>query len=164
MQSKRKRYRIAVSKNSPAAYRRKEIIGNAISQAQGAAKAGFFLEAITLTESLIADRLESHLSYLSQKAGGFEPLGTLITALEKQPKLNASYKELLLKDIKPWTKKRNYALHEMAKLSETGIESFAEKYAAAKQIFIEGEAIRKKLFKLDKQEKRNIQNDELKTQ
>ena len=54
-------------------------------------------------------------------------------------------------------------IYEMGKMSESGKESFSEKYAAGKAIYIEGEKIRKKLFKLDKQEKRKIPKENLKS-
>lgn len=39
---------------------------------------GFYCEAITLSESIIADRLESRLSYLKQHNCGFRMLGELV--------------------------------------------------------------------------------------
>ena len=39
---------------------------------------GFYCEAITLSESIIADRLDSRLSYLKQHNCGFRMLGELV--------------------------------------------------------------------------------------
>lgn len=79
---------------------------------------GFFCEAIAVSESIISDRLESRLSWLTKESVGFKTLGWLINTLRQYE----SDQELihLLGDLDAWRKRRNGALHEMVKVSDDG--------------------------------------------
>jgi hypothetical protein len=77
---------------------------------------GFYLEAITLIESLLADRLESRLTFVLGIDFSFKTLGQLITksgTSETDPAL----KTLVKTTVDSWRALRNDALHEMAKLA-----------------------------------------------
>ena len=79
---------------------------------------GFFCEAIAISESVISDRLESRLSWLTKKNVGFKTLGWLIKKLRKcetDPVLL-----LLLDELDTWREQRNGALHEMVKVADDG--------------------------------------------
>ena len=55
-----------------------------ISRVKESIKSGYYLEAITLCESLIADRLESRLKFLtSSDKYSFRPLGKLQEGIKK---------------------------------------------------------------------------------
>lgn len=63
---------------------------NAFSRINLAMEQGFHLEAISLIESLVSDRLESRLSFLKQKDFSFEPLGSLIKEIGRIKKTTGS--------------------------------------------------------------------------
>src|SRR5262245_55875454 len=96
----------------------------AAKRAAAAFKKGFYLEAITLTESLLATRLESRLAHVrdcQNKSGAtsFSTLGRLCDALLHEDAKQAPHWEAFqapIQEIKKWANSRNEALHEMAKL------------------------------------------------
>jgi hypothetical protein len=96
---------------------------------------GFYLEAITLTESLLATRLESRLTWVRECQGKSEPvkfatLGYLCNELLKGDAKAApdwAAFEDPIRAIREWAEKRNGALHKMAKLVE-GDRDFNSNY------------------------------------
>src|SRR5689334_11564173 len=98
-----KRFRLlrAVAEKAAAAFRHK-----------------FYLEAITLTESLLATRLESRLTWVrhwqkKNEATEFNTLGRLCTELlHGTAKAAPDYDdfEVAIRDIREWAKQRNEAL------------------------------------------------------
>lgn len=104
-----------------------------LAQYSKAMKEGFYLEAITLIESIIADRLESITNQLSDtNEYSYGTLGYLITGVRK---LEISSKmSSIVDDIDEWRKSRNAALHEMAKFDREDFEKpFDVRYAEFKQ-------------------------------
>lgn len=98
---------------------RYELFKSVIGRINQACQDGYYLEAITLIESLISDRLESYLSFVLEDNIGFQNLGTLIDnfrSKKNQEKIDNELKEVVLNDIDDWRKKRNMILHEMAKI------------------------------------------------
>jgi hypothetical protein len=81
--------------------------------------AGYYCEAITIIESIIADRLESRLSYLKDEDFSFKNLGGLI----KESRMLESNPDLLelMNDLDSWREARNKAIHELVKI-ESGKE------------------------------------------
>ena len=88
----------------------------AYTQINRALELGFYLEAITLVESLVTDRVESRLSFLKKTDFSFKTLGTLI-AESKKLEPDAVLKDLVTQRLDQWRDARNKALHEMAKLA-----------------------------------------------
>lgn len=78
---------------------------------------GFYLEAISLEESLITDRLESYLTWLRGTDFSFKTLGELKRAIEKY-ETDDELKQLVLGELDQWRKARNKAAHEMVKIEE----------------------------------------------
>ena len=78
---------------------------------------GFFCEAIAILESIIADRLESRLSWLKKSNSGFRTLGGFreLKELESDGALR-----IILRHVEAWARRRNVALHEMVKV-ERGV-------------------------------------------
>ncbi len=104
-----------------------------ISQAE---KEGYYLEAIALLESIIADRLESRLSHITDSIVGFHTLGflvRLINLFEKQSQIKD-----IANQIEKWSKKRNTCLHEMAKIDLNDNKSWNEKVNFCKETISEG--------------------------
>lgn len=105
---------------------------------------GFFCEAIALCESIIADRLESRLSFLCRENSGFRTLGGFgeLWKLETDPTLKKIYA-----DIKRWTAERNSALHEMVKV-EAGkpLSGWDERVLRIKTAAGEGYELAKRIY------------------
>jgi hypothetical protein len=78
---------------------------------------GFYLEAISLEESLITDRLESYLTWLTKTDFGFMTLGKLQKEIDKH-ETDATLRQLVLDDLDQWRKARNKAAHEMVKIED----------------------------------------------
>lgn len=98
-----------------------------LEQYKRAMESGFYLEAVTLMESIISDRLESRATYLG-KTTGFDTLGKLCNILSS---------DTVLKDIIPqivdWKNGRNRILHEMSKIDASDMaEDFGEKYESGR--------------------------------
>lgn len=109
-------------------------------------QAGFFLEAIAIEESIIADRLVSYLSrpdartpVSKDKKGRWPALGKLITTLEEEFPAGLPIGEFkdIAKTLNAWRDDRNTAVHAIVKSDPGGptvdIQEFlrlAEKAAA----------------------------------
>ena len=137
--------------------KRYQLYKDSIEQFQKALSEGYFLECITLMESLIKDRLESiyneikHLDDTSKI-----PLANISDILDD---LN----EKELKDqLKEWTKKRNSAIHAMAKLQECAGLTFTDRYVSLRDIAIKGnelfKAIDSVIKKYRKKQSKNNQH------
>ena len=95
---------------------RYELYRQAFSKINAAHRQGFYLEAITLVESLVADRLESRLTYLLEQDVSFKTLGTLIDKAKKH-ETDGVLHSIIISRLDNWRNARNEALHEMAKLA-----------------------------------------------
>jgi hypothetical protein len=99
-------------------------------------KRGFYLEAITLIESLIADRLESRISYVIDEDYSFKTLGNLVIKARECEK-DAEILTIVDK-IDQWRAQRNGALHEMVKIEEGTKLTWKERTERNRQVAIEG--------------------------
>lgn len=97
---------------------------------------GVYLEAITLIESLIADRLESRISYLVGENYGFKTLGNLISKTRECEK-DAEIR-MITDKIDHWRAKRNLALHEIVKIEKGTDLTWEERMERNRKIAIEG--------------------------
>lgn len=79
-------------------------------------KEGYYCEAIAITESLIADRLESRVSHLKGKNVGFEVLGNLIKEA-RNLETDQTMKDMI-EEVNLWRVERNTALHELVKVEK----------------------------------------------
>ena len=137
----------ATIKTNGVAIHRHNIYTNVMSKVSEAIKEGFYLEAITLLESIIADRLESLCNQESQSNNNaFECLGRLIKRA-KQYQISDTWADVL-NELEEWKEKRNDALHQMAKIEDGDFTSFEERYILCKSYAMNG----KRLF-------RNIDNE-----
>lgn len=109
---------------------------------------GYYLEAITLMESLITDRLESFLIYYSamNRNESFKTLDACIRLFDKYQGL---MNEDLLSRIVEWKNQRNHAVHEMAKIEEGDNTSFSQRYLELRNVANKG-------FELFKDIKQNL--------
>lgn len=135
-ETKPKEHIISVDGENNVGAKRFQFLLAAAERAAGAFKQGYYLEAITLTESLLATRLESRLTWVREKQGTseavrFSTLGRLCKELlskdaEKAPDWTAF--QVPIQKIRKWTNQRNEALHEMAKLDREDGPGFHKKY------------------------------------
>jgi hypothetical protein len=98
----------------------------AYARIEVAKQQGFYLEAITLIESLISDRLESRLSRLITPEYGFQTLGSLIISVRKQ-ETDEEFRTLVDTRVNHWREKRNTSLHELAKLAEGDFRTWEDR-------------------------------------
>ena len=126
--------------------------------------AGFWIEAIALSESVIADRLEARISYLNNDSAAsrrHNTIGALARRL-KSTELHEGNSKLqnLYDKIIAWSLQRNKAIHNAVKISEgQKIESWEQRYGDLKITAEEGFAI----FKALKNEYDKIKRKTLKT-
>ena len=102
-----------------------------------ARECGFYLESITLMESLITDRLESLLIYygLLSPEKAFLMLGPCIKMIREAKGLLS---DNLLDDLDAWRMSRNKSLHEIAKIEEGDSAIFEQRYANLESIANKG--------------------------
>ncbi|WP_434978719.1 hypothetical protein [Daejeonia sp. YH14] len=130
-----------------------EIMRKAVSQYNAAIKAGYFLEATTLMESLLANRLESRISELTKSDVEMNTLKLLC----KQVKRSGEKDEIIIKileEINKWANQRNEVIHEAAKISkgqkkkwENFLEDAEQTAKSGRKLF---DAINKRLNQLRK--------------
>ena len=146
--SKEKR---AVANNEEVGQLRYDTYRKSISRIKSSIDAGYYLEAITLTESLIADRLESRLNFLTKSdAFSFKTLGKLQEGIIEHDTVDELKRMMIyLKgDLDLWRDLRNKALHRMAKIKEGDSKEWEDKIAECMKIANDGEELRKRIFKL----------------
>ena len=105
-----------------------------------AKKSGFHLEAITIIESLITDRLESRLSFILKADFSFQNLGPLIKKADKE-ETDAQLKKLVTIDLDKWRIARNKALHEMTKIAEGDTSTWQDRVNGLQPVSDDGIAL-----------------------
>ena len=134
---------------------RYNIFKSAIGRIKESIEKGFFLESITLCESLISDRLESRLNFLDgSDKYSFQPLGALQKGIGNLEK-NEEFKQLVSGDLNDWRLSRNKALHRMAKISSNHQKTWESKMMESELIAIEGERVRSEIFRMTDKLQRN---------
>ncbi len=88
---------------------------------------GFYLEAITIQESIITDRLISHLKGIGENfrdKNGKEKEAPSFSELINRAK--SKDKDNLFIDLDEWRKKRNKAIHRIVRIRVDNIENFLQ--------------------------------------
>ena len=119
---------------SDIAQKRRSLYAKTMKRVSEALSGGFVLEAITLLESVISDRLESRLSKLDLECkapGRFWPLSAMAKSLADESDDPDKAKEVYA-SIPGWAKSRNIALHGLGKLAKADDKSWDEKYEEAR--------------------------------
>ena len=137
MASLGKRTRAVAASGSHIGGVRHHLYRQAYRQINRALEYGFYLEAITLIESLVSDRLESRLTFLKKTDFSFKTLGTLI-AESKRIETDSALKELIAQRLDKWRNDRNRALHEMVKLADGDTATWDDRMKAVVPIAKEG--------------------------
>ena len=103
----------------------------------------FYLEAITLIESIATDRLESRLSVLTKTNYGFMNLGPLIVDIRKH-ETDSILLAVVDQELDTWRIMRNEAVHEMAKLAVGDVSTWEDRVQVLVIVAEEGlEVLRK---------------------
>lgn len=146
--SKEKR---AVANNEQIGQLRYDTYRKSIDRIKSSIEAGYYLEAITLCESLISDRLESRLNYLTNSDNfSFKTLGKLQEGIIKHDNVEELQRMMIYQkgDLDIWRDSRNNALHSMAKIANDDKSDWENKLQKYKKIAEDGEELRKVIFKL----------------
>jgi len=142
-----KRIRAIASFDNDIGIDRHDLFFQVISRISTSIGNGYFLEAIALLESLIADRLESRLSFVLDKniGVGFIPISKLIKdikANESQGKIRS-----ISNDIYSWTKDRNICIHQVAKIDTNNNKTWGQQMECCKSTAEKGLTLFRKLDK-----------------
>lgn len=127
------------------------LYARAWQRVQAAEAAGFHLEAITLLESLIGDRMESRASFLTGNNEGFKTLGYLINKFRERETVPDFRK--LVDRIDKWKEHRNRALHEMVKFESGTLPTWDEQTAGLGSVVREGQELLREFATLDEIER-----------
>jgi hypothetical protein len=114
----------------------------------GAFHAGFYLEAVTLIESVLGERFESRLQYHDVQDPGFHTLGYVIKSLRRREKEGSDFKELLER-ADQWRLDRNCVLHEIAKTAEGDRRPFRNKLKISRAVVLDGTRLLLDFHELD---------------
>jgi hypothetical protein len=107
---------------------------------------GYYLEVITLCESLISDRLESRLSQIIESNYSFKVLGDLIEKIRKY-ETDKIFRDLVSTQVDEWRKNRNSALHEMIKVEMGDSSTWEDRMSILPEIAKTGFDLVKKSIK-----------------
>lgn len=136
---------------------RQDLYRSAFGRIKESVEAGYMLEAITLCESVIADRMEARRAWIHNQNEGkrrFGTLGGLANDLLGTKKGSiadpAMETHSVYREIISWAVKRNGALHEMVKLSETDQSSWNDRYFGLTQVAADGMKLSRKISNLVK--------------
>ena len=134
---------------------RNKLYAAAVKKADGAIKAGFYIEAIALYESMLSDRLEAHIRRQNFKYGGKGTLKTVgnaasavksNTSKKRQPELYH-----ICEEIAEWAKGRNDAVHHVVKLTEANRQVlFEARYEEYRLAALKGKELFKKFKKIER--------------
>ena len=132
---------------------RQHLYRQAYAQIKKATEQGFYLEAITLIESLVSDRLESRITFLKHTDFSFKTLGELI-AETKKLETDTDFRDLVVTRLDKWRDSRNRSLHEMAKLADGDTSNWNDRVKTIIPIAEEGSATLRAIDKRYKQLRR----------
>lgn len=139
-----RKQRATSTTGSPEAIQRFHLYRMAHGRIAEALEKQFYLEAITLIESIATDRLESRLSFLTQTNYGFMNLGPLIADIRKH-ETDSILLSIVDQELDAWRIMRNEAVHEMAKLAVGDSSTWEDRVQVLVIVADEGLEVLKKL-------------------
>lgn len=149
---KESKRRSSGGKETEVSRRRYELYRLAHEHLQEAYKAGFFIECVSICDSIISDRLDARLQFLSRKTSKLAPvqsLGHIIkqinkSGLETAPDIIDIYQSLAM-----WAEKRNAVVHQFVKVTDGDeLHSGKERIAYGKKTAKEGIELARKVSNL----------------
>lgn len=142
---------------------RYDMIASAISRYNDACYHNYYLEAIVILDSLVADRLESYYNQMTNTSdASYLPIGQICHKCQKEGLSLDGLVEIALR----WTNERNLAVHEMAKLDPSSSCTFEDKYKKMASVATAGMRLFRRLSAevkrqqriLERQKKREAMN------
>ena len=100
------------------------------ARAQRAIKSGFYLEAVSLCDSLMVNRIVAILCFNSDEVRNWYSVGDAIKAI-RNAKI-PQFDETLMEECANWARKRNRFIHGMAHLPDSGELEWKSRLAQAK--------------------------------
>lgn len=150
--AKTKRERAIATPNAGVGLTRYQLYKKAWARILTAAEAGYCLEAITLLECILTDRLESRTGHLTGQNEGYQNLGPLIGTWRKHE--NVEDFRPIINEVDAWRKRRNRAVHEMVKFESGEHPTWEEKLDPLSEIVREGKRVLRAFDAIDKRERR----------
>ena len=142
--------------SSTVAQSRYQLYRQCNAQIKHAMSQGFYLEAISLIESIIADRLESRIAHVNSQDDIYRKFGTIgellfgrksrrkgerILGLLSKEMAEPEELVIIYRMISDWGSRRNTCLHEMVKLDESNGRPWNARYTYAKVVATEGKKL-----------------------
>lgn len=126
------------SKHNPKIGKAKEeLFRSAFSRIDNSISRGFHLEAITITESLICDRLETLISVVTENRIKAMNLGPLLKIVRQLPEFPPE----LADEIDDWRIDRNYVVHQMVKITTEEVFDWRSRMKFARITAIRGQSL-----------------------
>jgi hypothetical protein len=138
--------------------KRYELYKAAIERFNVAMKEGFYLEATTIIESILTDRMESRIGELTKEPQRFDTIGNLFIKIDNIES-NTELKKLW-SAVKDWGKKRNETLHEVVKIAMINPRSWESHQTIAKKTAEDGNILFSQINNLLKKERRVAKKNE----
>jgi hypothetical protein len=144
--------RLEGGRGTTVARQRYELYRSANEQFKAAFEAGFYIECVSICESIISDRIEARLQFLrrnTDKPSHIDSLGRLLKQVtdiepEDQIELRAAY--ALIRD---WGSARNETIHQFVKVTDQNHRANAKnRTRKAKTAARDGKALMKLISKL----------------
>jgi len=111
---------------------RGDLYKRSLMRSKRALRAGFYIESIALTESLLADRLESCLTLITSQPVSQRTAAQAAKELRQRTEFADTS---LLWAVSTWTSRRNRAVHEFAKINdEDGVLSWLSRLREAREV------------------------------
>ena len=118
--AKANQQRLNGGKGTIIALTRFELYKSANARLKSAYEQGFWIECVSICETIIADRLEARIQFLTHEAGGATLLGTAAQAayrlLKIEPRENTDL-HMLYSSVIAWSPDRNSVIHQFVKVA-----------------------------------------------
>jgi len=134
---------------------RAELYRNGIGRVERALREGFWLEAITLQESLISDRLEYLLEYITGQQR-HTTLADLLNRIERDVPSHL-IDSVLMEKLNAWRKQRNATLHMMMKFSARKNTTWLERLAECREAAWDGRVVMREVDSWARRTKRRLE-------
>ncbi len=121
MTERRQPERLKGGQGTAVARQRYELYKLANEQLKSAYEAGFYIECVSICESIIADRIEARLQFLrrdTDKRSHIDSLGRLLKQVEDIEANDQTDLRDVYQAIREWLKARNATIHQFVKVTE----------------------------------------------
>lgn len=145
MQGNRKR--AAATSDHSIAKQRQALFAAGYKRIRQAINGRYYIEAICILESWIADRLESHLSFVLQEPHAFCTLDRLVRLYERHD-VDPTLKDIVKNEVGVWKQQRNFVAHELMKIEEGTCISWTDRMALSSKPAQDGLILLRKIDRI----------------